>query len=629
MDARACSHVALSRNTTKESTPPAAGYASQLNSQTLSESGAGVSRPIVSPPVAGEDPCHLVVSGGNQLRGTIYLVRADGTRVRIGGFVSPVFADGFSTETQSINRSGYQFSYVFRLAQSLDTPDTPGAWLTRAGVDVRQSRTPSEAYVVAENGNNPADYGASYSKIRNPDRVLDRASNSWSYNEDVPVFEFPRGPLLSLGALQHFRLIGSRPFMIGNPWGVTASLNNIPVGELFDRFFFSGVTEGVTPATTTTGDLILPNPLLKPLRNVDGSKPTVDDVRATIAGTTGSTDTTTTPPTDPPTDGTTPPDGTPTDGTTTDDDTPDETPTTGTPSAPSLPGSRSSKFFVQGGAFNLNSVNVAAWTAVLRGIRFPDPQSFTYLDSTVATGTAEDSATATVQSTDAQFFRFSQSAQETYKADAGSASSDETTSSVANTHLFRRGMRTLTGTQVAALAAKIVELIAVKHAAADPAGGPFRSLEEFLSPSPLFAGVDADGNAGASRSLLEAAIADAGINSEIAEFSSQWLTQADVMTALAPILFARSDTFVIRSYGEAVNPATNATEGRAWCEAIVQRIPEYFDRSDPPETLSDAFTAPSNPDDATSSPTQAHQLNQLYGRRFKVVSFRWLTRSDI
>src|SRR4029079_2360504 len=169
--------------------------------------------------------------------------------------------------------------------------------------------------------------------------------------------------------------------------------------------------------------------------NVDGSKPTVDDVRATIAGTTGSTDTTTTPPTDTTTDGTTPPDGTPTDGTSTDDDTPDETPTTGTPSAPSLPGSRSSKFFVQGGAFNLNSVNVAAWTAVLRGIRFPAPQSFTYLDSTVATGTAEDSATAPVQSTDAQFFRFSQSAQETYKADAGSASSDETTSSVANTHL--------------------------------------------------------------------------------------------------------------------------------------------------------------------------------------------------
>jgi hypothetical protein len=201
--------------------------------------------------------------------------------------------------------------------------------------------------------------------------------------------------------------------------------------------------------------------------------------------------------------------------------------------------------------------------------------------------------------------------------------------SPANTHLFRRGMRTLTPTQVSAFAAKIVELIGVKHAAADPAGGPYRSLEEFLSPSDLFAGVDAEGNPGAPRSLLEAAIADAGINADIAEFSSQWLTQGDVMTALAPILFPRSDTFVIRTYGEAVNPATNAVEGRAWAEAIVQRLPEYLDRSDPPETLAPAFETPSDPENPESAPTQAHQLNKQFGRRFKVVSFRWLTRSDI
>jgi hypothetical protein len=85
------------------------------------------------------------------------------------------------------------------------------------------------------------------------------------------------------------------------------------------------------------------------------------------------------------------------------------------------------------------------------------------------------------------------------------------------------------------------------------------------------------------------------------------------MTALAPVLFARSDTFVVRTYGEAVNPATNATEGRAWCEAIVQRVPEYLDRSQPEQT----------------QPADLNPVNQTHGRRFKVMSFRWLTRADI
>jgi hypothetical protein len=319
----------------------------------------------------------------------------------------------------------------------------------------------------------------------------------------------------------------------------------------------------------------------------------------------------------------------------------DETPTEGTPAVPSLPGAHSSKFFLQAGAFNLNSTNPAAWRAVLRSVRFPAPRAFTYLNAAADTGTAGDDALATLSSSDARFFRFPQTAQETFKTEAPVAVAEgETPTVVASTDLFRQGMKTLDGPMVAALAEKITALITIKQRAENPLGGPFRTVEEFISPSPLFASVDAEGIVGAPRSLLEAAIADAEtstgqkINTTTSgpiKFSSQYLTQADVMTALAPILFARSDTFLIRTYGEALNPTTTAVEGRAWCEALVQRTPEFFSdpANNPPDVAISAFDAPSNVDDPASAPTPEHTLNKIYGRRFKVISFRWLTRSDI
>ncbi len=575
------------QNTDKTDDPPAGGFASAFYSRTLSEAGQGVQRAVNNIVGIPADLTHLEVSGASQLSVRVYAVRESGD-VLIGRFTSPEFVESFTTSSQALGAAGYQFSYVFRLAESLDTPATPGAWLTTEGRDFRRRSPPAEIFAVEAEGNNPAAY-ENYTRISRPSRLLDRANDSYGYNEDVPVFELPRAPLLSLGALQHFRLTGQRPFMIGNPWGSTYTLNAIRLPELFDRFYFSGLVDGVVPATTAAGDLILPNPLLKPLRTWDAAnrayrRVTIDDVRALMAP-------------------------------------PSTTDAEGNVIPGPAPTSTSSKFFVQTGAFNLNSTHALAWAAVLRGVRFPAPKRFTYLNPSDATGAAGDTDVATVQSGDAQFFRFSQTAQETYKAEAGLAAPGETPDPMPNTHLFRQGMRTLSAAQVTALANKIAELVAVKHRSAD-AGGPFRSMDEFLTPSPLFAGTDADGNPTAPRTLLEAAITDAGVNAEIPEFSSQFLTQADVMTALAPTLFPRSDTFVIRTYGEAVNPATNATEGRAWCEAVVQRLPEYFDvKNDDADATGDfADTAP----EALTS-----ELNKLYGRRFKVLSFRWLTRSDI
>jgi hypothetical protein len=100
------------------------------------------------------------------------------------------------------------------------------------------------------------------------------------------------------------------------------------------------------------------------------------------------------------------------------------------------------------------------------------------------------------------------------------------------------------------------------------------------------------------------------------------LTQGDLLTGLAPIITVRGDTFTIRSYGEA--RASNGTTvlARSWCEATVQRVPEYVDQTNPPE-----FDVSAADGDITASGLSP--ANQLFGRRFVMTSFRWLNSTEI
>jgi len=92
-----------------------------------------------------------------------------------------------------------------------------------------------------------------------------------------------------------------------------------------------------------------------------------------------------------------------------------------------------------------------------------------------------------------------------------------------------------------------------------------------------------------------------------------YLKQQDILRALAPIMTTRGDTFIIRAYGESVDPLAGNSKGEAWCEAVVQRLPEYVD---------------SSTDDAWKSPP-ASSSNEQYGRRLKIIHFRWLNNNDI
>jgi len=92
-----------------------------------------------------------------------------------------------------------------------------------------------------------------------------------------------------------------------------------------------------------------------------------------------------------------------------------------------------------------------------------------------------------------------------------------------------------------------------------------------------------------------------------------WITQADLLQVIGPSLSARSDTFRIRAYGESLDPESGNPVAKAWCEAVVQRLPEYLDSADAP----------------TERGAELSEINKKFGRRFQIVSFRWLSPHEI
>ena len=282
------------------------------------------------------------------------------------------------------------------------------------------------------------------------------------------------------------------------------------------------------------------------------------------------------------------------------------------------------------GPFNVNSTSVQAWKAVLAAMNQSD----------VATLWARTAGLETRKATGAPVTAMSLpngGANRTPAVNASKIDNEKTND--------WNGYRELTEPELDNLAVKIVEEVRAR--------GPFLSMSEFVNrqvgPNDPSIILEDQRN---RRGALEAAITKSEINEKknavfpetfldqvpitIADVSDPklysykspeattgnpaagapgWVNQGDLLRILEPSATVRGDTFVIRSYGEAQD-ANGKITARAYAEAVVQRVPEYVDPVDRPSI--NPYTDP-----------KAAAANKTFGRRFNMVSFRWLSKYEI
>ncbi len=152
---------------------------------------------------------------------------------------------------------------------------------------------------------------------------------------------------------------------------------------------------------------------------------------------------------------------------------------------------------------------------------------------------------------------------------------------------------------------------------ADMAGGKTQNRPASASSDSDWAPSSTDQNYGAVASIIadREMIRDSKFQSEQGYRSTGipgWLTQADILQVIGPSITSRSDTFRIRTYGEALDAKGNVI-AKAYCEAIVQRVPTYLDPTNLPSDRGTALTS----------------TNKTYGRQLQVISFRWLSPLEI
>lgn len=284
------------------------------------------------------------------------------------------------------------------------------------------------------------------------------------------------------------------------------------------------------------------------------------------------------------------------------------------------------------GGFNVNSTSVNAWKAFISGL---DGQRLKMLDSQDAQ--LKDMPNP---STGVPVSRF------TLPNNQGADADDFSVDQAAFLEQRWQGVRYLNDTELTELATEIVAQVKLR--------GPFLSLSDFINRR-------LDNTDLAQSGALQSAIDNTSINDSfrstsrqitmndltvdigteedpelvdldypnpegalgsVAEGAPGYVTQADLLMPLAPKITVRSDTFRIRGYGQTTDLQGRVT-GEAWCEAVVQRIPEFVDSS------SDHLPELEMVDSQGAATGNLNATNAAFGRKFVIKSFRWLTPDEV
>ena len=369
-------------------------------------------------------------------------------------------------------------------------------------------------------------------------------------NNFFRIFDTPSTIPYSLGVLQHAQLKDRPPYSIGNPWGASAN-------GTFDRYFVSGIPQDsasdywkpdMNPRTNP-----LPNPFVRinPYRKKPGHSEIV--------------------------------------------------------------GSDSAKHLLISGAFNVNSTSTKAWEAVLAG-------NFIYdWEMTRNKGTSTEESERRIN-LEAGFFRlpfsghirskawlnwkfpFEDFEDETDPEDEYPKLSDDDKMQVfkkphaANPDKDWRpslaiGHRENHQEDLEILAHEITSRLKQRST-------PFVSMEEFINSGILQQSIDQT-----SINTIQVENEDGVFETEhFPRNAPAFLSQADLISAIAPFASARSDTFTIRTKARITNSADGTVEGSASLLAVVQRIPTRVDQ--------DESLVMENADGS--------------GRKFIIKDFQWL-----
>ena len=342
------------------------------------------------------------------------------------------------------------------------------------------------------------------------------------------------------------------------------------------------------------------------------------------------------------------------------------------------------------GGFNVNSTSKHAWKAVLAGMRgqtLPDGSS---VSGTVLTKFARSfKPTAGITTAWNNYRELNDAEIEALAAQVVKEVRDRGPFMSLGDFINRRLLASehgLKGALQAAIDKSGINKTAITEAGGGLSGGAFAAPDapnlttSFTDPNgntgrsaPNFTDKNSDGN-GAYGVLKKATNPTAKRFPNIASMSEtntdqkvtaglgapKVITQLDVLNTVGPNLTARSDTFTVRAYGEALDNTGN-TIGRAWVEVIVQRTakfmlpsargPAYEEMNrrksayrvngqfskdydlipmiDPYESNFISSGTYRLPTGATTYEKENWNINRLLGRRFKASSIRWLNANEI